>query len=144
MGKFIQDKTPDQLKLPYALWTRAAVAQLIEERLGIKLAVRTIGKYLARWGFTPQKPMRKAYAPVKLLEQRNGTPDKDLHRRGEAIYKQLQPRNHLRAVAFPRAIERRLDQLAQAQPHYHEVIAFVRSHLRLARRTGRAPRIPAW
>jgi hypothetical protein len=23
--------------------------------------VRTIGKYLKRWGFTPQKPMRKAY-----------------------------------------------------------------------------------
>lgn len=61
MRKFIQDKTPDQLKLPYALWTRAAVVQLIEERLGVKLAVRTIGKYLARWGFTPQKPMRKAY-----------------------------------------------------------------------------------
>jgi transposase len=61
MRKFIQDKTPDQLKLPYALWTRAAVAQLIQERIGVKLAVRTIGKYLKRWGFTPQKPMRKAY-----------------------------------------------------------------------------------
>ena len=61
MRKFIQDKSPDQLKLPYALWTRAAVAQLIEERIGVKLAVRTIGKYLKRWGFTPQKPMRKAY-----------------------------------------------------------------------------------
>ncbi|MRD47437.1 IS630 family transposase [Caenimonas koreensis DSM 17982] len=74
MRKFIQDKTPDQLKLPYALWTRAAVAQLIHERLGVKLAVRTIGKYLARWGFTPQKPMRKAYeqspaAVKKWLEE---------------------------------------------------------------------------
>ena len=74
MRKFIQDKTPDQLKLPYALWTRAAVAQLIHDRLGIKLAVRTIGKYLARWGFTPQKPMRKAYeqspaAVKKWLEE---------------------------------------------------------------------------
>lgn len=74
MRKFIQDKTPDQLKLPYALWTRAAVAQLIEERIGVKLAVRTIGKYLKRWGFTPQKPMRKAYeqspaAVKKWLEE---------------------------------------------------------------------------
>ena len=74
MRKFIQDKTPDQLKLPYALWTRAAVAQLIQERIGVKLAVRTIGKYLARWGFTPQKPMRKAYeqspaAVKKWLEE---------------------------------------------------------------------------
>lgn len=74
MRKFIEDKTPDQLKLPYALWTRAAVAQLIQERIGVKLAVRTIGKYLARWGFTPQKPMRKAYeqspaAVKKWLEE---------------------------------------------------------------------------
>ena len=74
MRKFILDKTPDQLKLPYALWTRAAVAQLIQERIGVKLAVRTIGKYLARWGFTPQKPMRKAYeqspaAVKKWLEE---------------------------------------------------------------------------
>ncbi len=59
--KLISDKTPDQLKMPYALWTRAAVAQLIEQRFGIRLPVRTMGLYLARWGFTPQKPMKKAY-----------------------------------------------------------------------------------
>jgi transposase len=54
--KLITDKTPDQLKMPYALWTRGAVAQLIEQRFGIRLPVRTMGLYLARWGFTPQKP----------------------------------------------------------------------------------------
>ena len=59
--KLITDKTPDQLKMPYALWTRAAVAQLIEHRFDIRLPVRTMGLYLARWGFTPQKPMKKAY-----------------------------------------------------------------------------------
>lgn len=59
--KLITDKTPDQLKMPYALWTRAAVSQLVEQRLGIRLPVRTMGLYLARWGFTPQKPMKKAY-----------------------------------------------------------------------------------
>jgi transposase len=59
--KLIVDKTPDQLKMPYALWTRGAVVELIEQRLGLKLSVRTMGKYLARWGFTPQNPMKKAY-----------------------------------------------------------------------------------
>ena len=59
--KLIADKTPDQLKMPYALWTRAAVAQLIEQRFGLRLQVRTMGKYLARWGFTPQKPIKRAY-----------------------------------------------------------------------------------
>jgi transposase len=47
--------------MPYALWTRTAVAQLIEQRFGVVLAVRTMGLYLKRWGFTPQKPMKKAY-----------------------------------------------------------------------------------
>lgn len=58
--KLITDKTPDQLKIPYALWTRAAVTQLIEQRFGIRLRVRTVGLYLARWRFTPQKPIKKA------------------------------------------------------------------------------------
>ena len=61
MRRLIADRTPDQLKMPYALCTRTAVAQLIKQRLGIVLAVRTMGLYLKRWGFTPQKPMKKAY-----------------------------------------------------------------------------------
>lgn len=61
MRRLICDKTPDQLKMPFALWTRAAVGELIQAQLGIKLPVRTIGHYLKRWGFTPQKPIRKAY-----------------------------------------------------------------------------------
>jgi transposase len=60
-GRVVADGTPDQLKMPYALWTRTAVAQLIEQRFGVVLAVRTMGLYLKRWGFTPQKPMKKAY-----------------------------------------------------------------------------------
>ncbi len=47
--------------MPYALWTRAAVARLIRERLDIVLPVRTVGLYLQRWGFTSQRPMKKAY-----------------------------------------------------------------------------------
>lgn len=59
--KLITDKMPDQLKMPYALWTRAVVGELITQRFGIRLPVRTMGLYLARWGFTPHKPMKKAY-----------------------------------------------------------------------------------
>ncbi len=59
--RLICDKTPDQLKMAFALWNRQAVSQLIEDRLGIKVPIRTIGEYLKRWGFTPQKPIKKAY-----------------------------------------------------------------------------------
>ena len=59
--KLIAEKRPEQLKMEFALWTRAAVGQLIEAELQIKLSVRGVGKYLKRWGFTPQKPIRRAY-----------------------------------------------------------------------------------
>lgn len=59
--KTICDKRPEQLKMDFFLWSRAAVMQLIEQELGLCLGVRTVGKYLARWGFTPQKPIKKAY-----------------------------------------------------------------------------------
>jgi transposase len=53
--------TPDEVDLPYALWSRAAVGELIRRRCGVRLAVRSVGKYLARWGFTAQRPLRRAY-----------------------------------------------------------------------------------
>lgn len=59
--RLITDRCPDQLKLPFALWTREAVGQLIEDRCGLRLSVWTVGRYLRRWGFTPQKPLRRAY-----------------------------------------------------------------------------------
>ena len=59
--QIICDKRPEQLKMEFALWNRAAVMQLIERECGIKLSVRGVGNYLKRWGFTPQKPIKKAY-----------------------------------------------------------------------------------
>src|SRR5919202_485920 len=59
--RLIQRHTPDELDLPFALWSRAAVRALIWQRFGVRLAVRTMGTYLARWGSTAQKPLRRAY-----------------------------------------------------------------------------------
>jgi len=59
--KALIDKCPDQMKLPFALWTRVAVQQYIRERYRIKMPIRTVGEYLSRWNFTPQKPLKKAY-----------------------------------------------------------------------------------
>lgn len=59
--RVITDNTPDQMKLPFVLWTRAAVRDYIEDQYGICLTLNTMGNYLKRWGFTPQKPLVKAY-----------------------------------------------------------------------------------
>lgn len=57
----ICDKRPEQLKREFALWSRAAVRELIERECNVTLHLRSVGKYLARWGFTPQKPIKRAY-----------------------------------------------------------------------------------
>ncbi|ABM37051.1 IS630 family transposase [Polaromonas naphthalenivorans] len=57
----IIDQRSEQLKMDFCLCSRRAVMLLIEQQYGITLPVRTVGKYLARWGFTPQKPIKKAY-----------------------------------------------------------------------------------
>src|SRR3712207_1602258 len=59
--RLICRNAPDELTLPFALWSRAAVQEVIRQRCGVALAVRTVGKYLARWGFTAQRPIRRAY-----------------------------------------------------------------------------------
>ena len=56
----VGETTPDQLGLPEFLWTREAVAELIARRYGVRLARTTMGAYLRGWGFSPQKPQRRA------------------------------------------------------------------------------------
>ena len=59
--RIITDRVPDQLKFPFALWNRKAVQMLIKDRVGIDLPIRSVGNYLKRWGFTPQRPIKRAY-----------------------------------------------------------------------------------
>jgi transposase len=56
----IIDKCPDQLKLPFALWTREAVRDLIERETEVRLSLQSVSDYLKRWGFTPQRPVKRA------------------------------------------------------------------------------------
>lgn len=59
--KMITDTMPDQLKLSFSLWTRKAVKELVEREFKVVLAINTMGDYLRSWGFSPQKPKKKAY-----------------------------------------------------------------------------------
>jgi transposase len=75
IAKAIREKNPDQLRLPGFLWTRALVCELIERRFGITVTEKTAGRYLRVWGFSPQKPARRAFeqnpdAVSEWLEER--------------------------------------------------------------------------
>lgn len=59
--RLIVGRCPDQLRLPFTLWTRDAVRLLLRRDFGVALSVWTVGRYLQQWGLTPQKPMTRAY-----------------------------------------------------------------------------------
>jgi transposase len=59
--QLVKDKLPEQLKLSFGLWTREAVQQLILEKYAIELSLWQVGRYLKSWGYTPQKPITKAF-----------------------------------------------------------------------------------
>jgi len=57
----IIDHCPNQLKLNFALWTRKAILALLQQEFGITMTLQGLSKYLKKWNFTPQKPIRRAY-----------------------------------------------------------------------------------
>jgi transposase len=69
----VRDATPDQLGLAGFLWTREAVAELIARHSGRWLARTTVGAYLRGWGFSPQKPQRRALEQNPAAVRRGDT-----------------------------------------------------------------------
>jgi transposase len=57
---WVVEQAPDQLELPFALWTSRAVRELIERRFAKRLGLTAVQAYLRRWGMTPQKPLVRA------------------------------------------------------------------------------------
>ena len=61
MRALVVGKMPEQLKLPFYLWTRAAVRELIKQKCAVSLSLTAVGGYLKRWGLSVQRPVRRAY-----------------------------------------------------------------------------------
>ena len=59
--KIIVDKDPMQFKMKECMWTRGAISELIYQKYGIKIKLSTLGYYLQRWGFSVQRPVKRAY-----------------------------------------------------------------------------------
>lgn len=60
MISMLVDHDPAQFKLKGCLWTRDSVKELIKVKYGITMPNRTVGEYLHRWGFTVQRPAKRA------------------------------------------------------------------------------------
>jgi transposase len=61
LQQLMQGHFPEELEIDSALWTRRAVQELIEQQCGVEMPIRTVGLYLWRWGYSPQKPLKRAY-----------------------------------------------------------------------------------
>jgi transposase len=59
--RWICGKDPRQYGFDFGLWTRKIVAALIQQRMGVRLSIPSVGRLLAELEITPQKPLRRAY-----------------------------------------------------------------------------------
>lgn len=75
LAGLIRDHTPADHGFAEALWTKALVAALIEQRYGYAFQPDWTGKLLHRMGFTPQRPKYRATEqdPVKVAAWRTQT-----------------------------------------------------------------------
>jgi transposase len=58
LQQLLDRRSPEDLGIAAPLWSRRAVRELIRQEYGITLAVRTVGAYLRRWGYTAKRPRR--------------------------------------------------------------------------------------
>ena len=66
----VREKNPLQLKFPYALWTLGMVRELIRSRWGVRLSEVSVGRLMRTLGFTPQRPLHRAYQQDPVLVER--------------------------------------------------------------------------
>jgi len=66
--KLIVDKCPNQLKLKGFLWDRQQVCDLIYRLFKVRITVQAVSDYMKKWGFTPQRPIKRSYKqnPVEI------------------------------------------------------------------------------
>src|SRR5574337_1800748 len=57
----IRDKTPQQFKFEYALWTLALIRELISRQFDVRLSEVSVGRLMKRLGFSPQRPLYRAW-----------------------------------------------------------------------------------
>jgi transposase len=61
LALLIKECTPRDFGFDEALWTREIAGDLVYERWGVDLSLPTIGKVLRELGFSPQRPLRRAF-----------------------------------------------------------------------------------
>ena len=56
----VKDKTPDQMKFDFALWSSKAIQVYVKRTMGIEISRRTARRYMNKLGFTYKIPEKRA------------------------------------------------------------------------------------
>ena len=56
--RLLIEKTPDELNMPYSLWTRQIASDFIKREYGVRLSLRCMTNYFRKWGFVCKAPLR--------------------------------------------------------------------------------------
>jgi transposase len=61
LARIVREKSPLQLKFSYALWTLAMIRELIRQKFSVNLSEVSVGRLMRRLGFSPQRPLYRAW-----------------------------------------------------------------------------------
>lgn len=67
LAKTLREKNPIQLNFEFALWTLSMIRQVIRDRFDVRLSEVSVGRLMKTLGFTPQRPIYKAWQQDKAL-----------------------------------------------------------------------------
>jgi len=70
LSRMIRDKNPQQFGFEFALWTLAMIRELISRQFQVNLSEVSVGRLMKRIGFTPQRPLYRAWQQDPLLVER--------------------------------------------------------------------------
>lgn len=71
----VRDKNPMQLNFPFALWTLGMIRELIRPQFNIRLSEVSVGRIMRTLGFSPQRPVKRAYEQNPVLVEEWRTKD---------------------------------------------------------------------
>lgn len=70
LAKLVRDNNPLQLNFPFALWTLAMIREVIRREFDVRLSEVSVGRIMRTLGFTPQRPLKRAYEQNPVLVER--------------------------------------------------------------------------
>ncbi len=68
--KMLRERTPQQFKFQSALWTLLIIREVIKQKFEINLSEASVGRLMKRLGFSPQRPLYRAWQqdPVRVQQ----------------------------------------------------------------------------